>query len=197
MTFPRLSIRGVTYSALFAALFVVMSYITIPLGFSPVPLTLQNFAVMLTGALLGPFYGFLSIGAVLLLTALGLPLIHGSGGLPYLLGSTGGFIWMYPLAALLIGLVASRLRSARTGAFVLLLLAMVLFGSLLLYVTGVPWLAHVAGVSLPRAMTLGMLPYLPGDLIKAVAATAAVLAIRRANLAPTLSAKTDPVVRFE
>jgi biotin transport system substrate-specific component len=192
-----LSIRGITYSALFAALFVVMSYATIPAGLSPVPITLQNFALMLTGALLGPIYGFFAIAAVVLLTLLGLPLLHGAGGLSLILGPTGGFIWMFPFSALLIGWLAVRIKSRGPAAFILLFVVMAVFGSGLLYVTGVPWLAHVAHVSFAKALVLGCYPYLIGDLIKAFAAALVVVSIRSLNKAPLLTGSREPVVRLD
>lgn len=162
------STRAFVFTACFSALFVLSSYLNVSLGFTPVPISLQNFVVMLAGAVLGPIYGFFSIGLVVLLTALGLPVIHGNGGMSLLLGPTGGFIWMYPVAAFLIGLVSQRLKSNRKVNLIVMILAMELFGSLLLYVTGVPWLAHAANYTFQKAMAAGCYPYLPGDAAKAV-----------------------------
>jgi biotin transport system substrate-specific component len=194
---PLLSVRGVTYSALFAALFVVLSYITVPVGLSPVPITLQNFAIMLAGGLLGARYGFFAIATVVVLTLFGLPLLHGAGGLSLILGPTGGFIWMFPFSALLIGAVSSQIKSRGVLSFVLMFVTMAVFGSGLLYVTGVPWLAHVAHVSLSKALVLGCYPYLIGDVIKAVVASLVVAAVRNLNLAPSLSGKRDNVVTLD
>lgn len=102
----KLSLRGIVFSALMVAILVLFGYISIPIGFSPVPITLQTLAVMLAGGLLGPLYGFLSIALVVVLTALGFPLPHGTGGLAVLLGPTGGYVIMWPFAALLMGLFA-------------------------------------------------------------------------------------------
>ncbi|CAG7643616.1 Biotin transporter BioY [Paenibacillus solanacearum] len=175
----KLTVKGIVFSALFAALLIVSSYLNIHLGFSPVPITMQNFAVMITGVLLGPLYGFIAVALVIVLTALGLPLLHGSGGLPLVLGPTGGFIWMYPFAALLIGLVSKRIKGSGPVAVVLLFITLELFGSLLLYVTGVPWYAHTAGFTLNKALALSCYPFLPGDAIKAVAAALITIPIRR------------------
>jgi biotin transport system substrate-specific component len=174
-----LSIRGLVFSALFGALLVASSYLNVHLGFTPIPISLQNLAVMLAGAILGPLYGFISVGVVVVLTALGIPLLHGSGGLALILGRTGGFIWAYPFAALLIGFVASRVKGRGVVAFVLLFVGMELFGSLLLYVTGVPWLAHVAKYSIQKALVAGCYPFLPGDAAKAAIATIIVLSVRQ------------------
>lgn len=174
-----LSLRGVAFSALFAALVVVFGYVSIPLGFTPVPITLQTLAVMLAGGLLGARYGFFSMMIVVILTALGFPLLQGKGGIPTILGPTGGYVVMWPFAALLIGLMVSKVRSSGWFGYVLIFLIMECFGSLLLYVTGVPWLAHAAGVSMDKAMALGFYPYLTGDAIKAIAATAITVSLRQ------------------
>lgn len=170
--------RGIVFSACFSALFVLSSYLNLQFGFSPIPISLENLVVMLAGAILGPVYGFISIALVIGLTALGLPIINGHGGLALLLGPTGGFIWMYPFAALLIGLVAQQIKASRTVSLVLMFISMEVFGSLLLYVSGVPWLAHVAGLSYQKALALGFYPFLPGDAIKAVIAASIAITVR-------------------
>jgi biotin transport system substrate-specific component len=172
------NIRGLVFTALFAALFIVFSMVKITLGFNLVPFTLQSFAIMLAGGLLGARYGLYSILVVVLLTANGLPLLHGEGGIAYLFGKTGGFIWMFPISALLIGFAASRIRGKGIMAFILLLLTMEIFGSLLLYVTGIPWLAHSAGISITKAMTLACYPFLLPDLLKAIIVSGIVLKLR-------------------
>ncbi|MFD0675505.1 MULTISPECIES: biotin transporter BioY [unclassified Paenibacillus] len=175
----KLSLRGMVFSALFAALLVVSSFLNIHLGFTPVPISMQNLAVMLAGAVLGPLYGFFSMALVVVLTAIGIPLLHGSGGLALILGPTGGFIWAYPFAALLIGWAAKRIKGQGPLAFVSLFIVLELFGSLLLYVSGVPWLAHVANYSLQKALAQGCYPYLPGDAVKAVVAALIVIPVRK------------------
>lgn len=191
------SIRGITYAALFGALFVAFTFIQIPLGFTPVQITLANFAIMLTGALLGGVYGFISIGAVVLLTAIGLPLLHGAGGIALLTGRTAGFIWAYPFAALFIGLIASRIRGRGWKSFVLLFLTIEIFGSLLLYVTGIPWFAHVTHYSLAKSLSLSCYPFLPGDAAKALLATLIVHQIRVVFPEGILTRKSSPVVPLD
>ncbi|TVY10524.1 biotin transporter BioY [Paenibacillus cremeus] len=174
-----ITVKGMVFSALFAALFVVSSYLNIHLGFTPIPISLENLVVMLAGALLGPLYGFFSIALVVVLTALGLPLLQGSGGLPVVLGATGGFLWAFPFGALLIGLVMKRIKGQGAVPLLLAFLACEVFGSLLLYFVGVPWLAHVAKMPIAKAMVVGCYPYLPGDAVKAVIAALIVMPVRR------------------
>lgn len=174
----KLSLRGIVFSALMAAILVLFGYISIPIGFSPVPITLQTLAVMLAGGLLGPLYGFLSIALVIILTALGFPLLHGAGGLAVLLGPTGGYVIMWPFAALLIGLLLARIKLRGIGGYVLAFVVFELFGSLLIYVSGVPWLAYAYKMSLPEAMIQGFYPYIIGDLIKAIFAAIIIAPVR-------------------
>ncbi len=176
-------IRGIVFVALFAALFIAASYIKSAPG-AAVPFSLQTFAIMLAGGLLGAVYGFWSIFLVVLLTAAGIPLMNGPGGFAQIFGPTGGFIWMFPVSAFLIGWASDRLFAGRTklnaSRIVLLLLAMLIFGVLLVYVTGVPWLAHVADMDLSGAVKVGMTPFLLADIIKAVAAVFIISVIRPA-----------------
>ncbi|WP_433753338.1 biotin transporter BioY [Paenibacillus amylolyticus] len=174
----KLSLRGIVFSALMAAILVLFGYISIPIGFSPVPITLQTLAVMLAGGLLGPLYGFLSIALVVVLTALGFPLLHGTGGLAVLLGPTGGYVVIWPLSALLIGLFLSKVRIQGFKGFIFAFIIIELFGSLLNYVSGVPWLAYAYKMSLPEAMIQGFYPYIIGDVIKAVFATIIIAPVR-------------------
>lgn len=176
-------IRGIVFVSLFAALFIGASFIKFTPGFSTVPFSLQTFAVMLAGGLLGAAYGFWSIFVVVALTTIGLPLMNGPGGFAQVFGPTGGFIWMFPVSAFLIGWASDRLfagrRKLEPSRFALLLLAMIVFGILLPYVAGVPWLAHVsAKLDFSGAITAGMLPFLPGDSLKAVAAVLIIVALR-------------------
>lgn len=175
----RMTLKGTIFSALFAAMLVVMSYLNIQLGFSPVPISLENMVIMLAGGILGATYGFFSIFTVIFLTALGLPLLHGNGGLSLILGPTGGFIWMYPISALLIGFFISKIKGKTWRDIVLIFLVVEIFGSLLVYVTGVPWLAHVAGLSAQKALLLGCYPYLLGDAVKAVIATLIIVPVKQ------------------
>jgi biotin transport system substrate-specific component len=156
------------------SLFVALTaQIALPLPFTPVPLTGQTLGVLLVGAALGSRLGFLSLLAYLLEGAMGLPVFAGgTGGLAKILGPTGGFLLAFPLAAGLVGLAVERFGLDR--GFLGTLLAMLL-GNALLYLVGLPWLAawlmgagKFAGVE--GLLAMGLLPFLPGDLVKAVLA---------------------------
>ena len=172
-----MTVRGVVFSALFAALLVVFSFIRIDAG--PVPIVLENLIVLLAGALLGPLYGFFSMLLIVVLVALGVPLLGGSGGIGLIIGPSGGYVVAWPIAALIIGLIVPRLRSKGIAAFVQGFILIEVFGVLLVDAVGTPWLMHVAHLSLGKGLAEGFYLFLPGDTIKALIATGVWLAVRK------------------
>lgn len=149
-----------------AALLAVASQILVPLWFTPVPLSLATFAVLLVGASLGPLRAGLSIGLYLILGLVGVPVFAGfSAGAG---SSSFGYILGYLLAGVVVGALARRAADRR----VLTTLAMAVIGSALIYLCGVPWLMASLGVGFKEALALGVIPFLVGDAIKAVAASA-------------------------
>lgn len=156
-------VRDVVLTLIGTAFITVAGYITIPLPFTPVPISLATFAVLLTGAALGPLRGSASAGLYLVLGLVGVPLFaHGASGWAF---SSFGYIVGYVVAALLVGALARR-RSDRSVWSTLGLAAV---GSLTIYAFGVPWLAAFLGIDLATAFTLGVLPFLIGDAVKIVA----------------------------
>ncbi|WNS42510.1 biotin transporter BioY [Paenibacillus sp. MMS20-IR301] len=169
--------RGLIFSALFAAVMIALSYLKISLPFSTVPITMQTLAVMLAGSILGARYGSLSVLIVIGLTAAGFRAMGGSGGLSVLTGPTAGYIFSWPFVAYLIGFFAQRFKHNKY-TFAKLLMVNILFGVLLVYPGGVWWLAHSLDMnSLAKALTAGMWPFIPGDLLKAVLCSAVVTAV--------------------
>jgi biotin transport system substrate-specific component len=154
----------------FSLIIAVSAQVSIPLSFTPVPVTLQTFAVVLTGALLGSRRGAAAIIAYLAEGLAGLPVFSlGGAGIGHLLGPTGGYLVGFVAAAWLAGfLVERKLAVTLPGA-----LFVVVAGHLVPYVSGVAWLSVALG--LPRALTLGFVPFLIGDALK-VAASVGVLA---------------------
>ncbi|MGG1518133.1 biotin transporter BioY [Paenibacillus oryzisoli] len=176
----KLTLRGIVFSALFAAILVLFSSIRIPLPMSPVPITLQQLAIMLAGGLLGARYGALSTLLVIVLTAIGFPLLGGHGGLGTVFGPTGGFILMWPFAAIMIGLILPRIQMKGILGYVGAFLVLEIFGSLFVYPLGVGWLMYkVPSYTFAKAMAAGCYPYLAGDAIKAVAAALIIAPIRQ------------------
>lgn len=166
------NIRALVFTALFAALFIVMNSLSMRFSFTPVPLTLQTLGVLLAGIFLAPRNAFISIFAVIVLTAFGLPLFNGKGGISYLLGHTGGFIIAFPFCAFLVSLAVKRITGSETikrnkiFLFIALFISFELFSSFLAYVPGIPWMMHVLHFNFNKAMSLGCYPFLPWDAVK-------------------------------
>lgn len=157
---------------LFSAFVALSARIAFPLPFTEVPVTGQTLAVLFTGAVLGSRRGALALLLYLVEGAVGLPVFAPSVTLPpglgRLLGPTGGYLLAYPLTAGMVGWLAERSWDRRLKTAVLAMLA----GNLLIYLVAVPWLALFKG-SLWVALLQGMLPFIPGDLLKiAIAAVA-------------------------
>jgi biotin transport system substrate-specific component len=148
------------------SLMALFGRITIPLPFTPVPITMSTFAVMATGAVLGSMRGAMSAALYLLMGALGAPVF--SAGHSGVLFPTFGYIVGFVVAALVVGQLARR-RADRKVSSTLLLGAL---GTLVLYAFGVPWLAVSLGVDLWTAILLGVVPFLIGDTVKILALSA-------------------------
>lgn len=176
MTSPRNDLgRDLARIAVFAALIVVLGTVTVPLP-GGVPLTAQTLGVMLAGAVLGPRRAPLAVLLVLVLAAIGLPVLAGGrGGLGVFVGPTAGYLLGWVVGAVVIGLIVHRSRITWWHTA----LGAVIGGIVVVYAFGIPVQALVLGVDLaPTA--LSSLVFLPGDLLKAAAATVLTMALRRA-----------------
>ena len=176
--------RDVVLVAMFAAIMVVLGLSPrIPLTFLPVPITLQTLGVMLAGTMIGPIRGALAMLLFLLLIAMGLPVLAGGqGGLGSFAGPTAGFIYGWPIGAFVAGW-AFKAWGQRVpkpwGEIAVIFLACVLGGIVIVYLCGVAWLVLMTGIGLQKAL-IGMVAFVPGDLIKAVLSSLIVHNVRRA-----------------
>jgi biotin transport system substrate-specific component len=160
----------------FALLTCVGAAVRIPLPFSPVPITLQTFFVLLAGAFLGNFAGPVSQLVYLWFGIAGFTVFAGSGsGALYLCGPTGGYLAGFVLAALICGMTV-RTTKGFAG-----LSCGFLLGSAVILVCGTLWLAFVTRLSLPAALAAGALPFVPGDIIKSLVAAAVFSRSRRSS----------------
>lgn len=144
------------------SLFIALgARIAVPLPISPVPITGQTLAVLIVGALLGSRRGSLSVLAYLVEGIAGFPVFAGGGsGAAWLLGPTGGYLVGFVAAAWVVGWLCEHLKDGSLTGSVVILLA----GSAVIYLFGLPWLSHFVGPD--RALALGLVPFMPGDLIK-------------------------------
>jgi biotin transport system substrate-specific component len=150
-----------------SALVGVCAHVAIPLWFTPVPVTLQPFAVLLLGLLLGPRLAAGTMLAYLAEGAAGLPVFtpHGLGGVAQLLGPTGGYLLSYPLVAPLVSWLWRRgARSFSRG------LVVAGAGSLVTLAIGAAWLGVLTHAAPMIVLSHAVLPFLPGDVLKVCAA---------------------------
>jgi biotin transport system substrate-specific component len=151
-----------------SALAAICAHVAVPLFFTPVPLTVQPFAVLLLGLLLTPRMAAATLAAYLLEGAMGLPVFApapATSGLVHLFGPTGGYLLAYPLAAALISFLWRR--TGRGFAAAVLSAAA---GDVAILASGTLWLAALTQLAAFRAAALAVLPFLPGDVLKVVAA---------------------------
>lgn len=166
-------ILSVSLVLAFALLTAIGALLRVPLPFTPVPITLQTFFVLLAGALLGSRRGPLSQAAYLTLGAMGLPVF--AAGTAALLGPTGGYLVGFVLASLVVGWLT---RGPRGRSFVQTVLAMTL-GLAVIYLTGALQLAVLTKVGPREAVSMGILPFLLGDAAKLAAAAGIAVALNR------------------
>jgi len=160
-----------------AGLTGLLAQARIPLPWSPVPVTGQTFAVLIAGILLGRWWGGISLAIYAGLGAAGLPWFSGwSGGVGYLAGPTGGYIIGFILAALFLGHFTDTY--IRSRGFLSMLALMLFANFVLIYVPGLLllglWLKSVGGgsVTFTTLLSMGAIPFIPGDITKAVMAAA-------------------------
>lgn len=157
---PGAQVRDVALVVGAAALTGLAAQVSIPLPFTPVPISLQTFTVVLSGAALGPIRGGLGMG---------LYLVAGIAGIPWFSEQRSGFdfpsfgyIIGFVLAAVIVGWLARRGLDRSVSGTV----AIMVLGNLVIYAIGVSWLANSLGVDVPRALELGAWPFLIGDALK-------------------------------
>lgn len=161
-----------------ASLFVaICARVTLPLPFTPVPLTLQNFGVLLVGLTLGSRRGFAALALYLIEGASGIPVFNpaGPGGLAQMMGATGGFLLAYPFVAGLAGWIMERGKASFARACAAGLLA-----EIVLFAGGLSWLA-VLTHSFAQAVRFGLYWFVFAEVIKVLLAAAASTGWRRTH----------------
>src|SRR5437764_6888594 len=159
-----------------ATLFVALcAHIYVPLPGTPVPLTVQNLAVLLVGLSFGSRRGFLAMALYLAEGASGLPVFSptGPGGIAQLIGPTAGYLIAYPFVAALAGFIFERGKQTFARAAVA-----AVAGELLLFASGISWL-YVLTHSLARAISLGLYWFIFAEIMKVMLAAGAIRTWRR------------------
>jgi biotin transport system substrate-specific component len=162
--FPRSNALTNVLLVLGGAGFVALAaQIEVHLGFTPVPITAQTFAVLLVGTALGSVLGVASLVLYVLVGMAGAPVYAGGeGGWEWIEGATGGYLMGFVVAAGIAGLLAERRWDRRVSTAVTAMLT----GNVLVYVFGLPWLAHVADYGWQKTFEAGLYPFVVGDLFK-------------------------------
>lgn len=157
-------------AGLLAACTAVLAQIVIPIG--PVPFNLAVFGAFLAGMLLSPGMAVLSMTTYWLMAAIGLPVMAGlQGGLGAVLSPTGGYVAGYLLLAGCTALVAERPMPMRLAGMAL--------GLVLCYTLGTVWFICATGTALPAALAMCVLPFIPADVAKGIAAAWLAQTIKR------------------
>ncbi len=157
----KLSIRDLIICSLFASITAILSQISIPLPFTTVPLTMQVFAVMLCGMLLGSKLGFISQIIYLAIGAIGIPVFaQMSGGPGVILGPTGGFLLSFPIISFIVGYFSNKGKSEIS---VVIGMVVALFIS---YLIGTFQFCLIMNVSFISGLMACVLPFIVIDIIK-------------------------------
>jgi len=139
------------------------AFVRIPLPFTPVPITLQTFFVLLSGAFLGSSLGGITQLSYIILGISGLPIFTGAGsGLFYLLGPTAGYLFGFIFASFFAGRFLKYSQSNLLFTFGIFCLA-----DLILLACGTIWLKFLFGYPFTKLLFIGFIPFIPGDLLKA------------------------------
>jgi biotin transport system substrate-specific component len=146
----------------------LFAHISIPLPFTPVPISMQPHVVLLLAALLGSKRGALATIAFVAQGAIGMPVFAGGkAGILALVGPTGGYILGYIAAAYIVGYLVENLKGKKISSVFFSMAT----GNFVIYLFGMAWLSTFVGVN--KAFVLGVLPFLLGDLFKLVIAAKA------------------------
>ncbi len=174
--------KEMVFTALCASMTAIFSQITIPLPFTPIPITLGLLAVFISGGISPVKWAVLSQFIYICLGILGLPVFAGfTGGLGIISGPTGGFIIGYLFTALVSSFIINKFSDLKSAV----LLAMIL-GLLACYICGTVWFMLYSHANLISALAACVLPFIFGDFVKLFLAFTIVLKLR--SYLPVLNA---------
>mgnify|MGYP003461477741 CR=1 FL=1 len=158
------NLRQLALVGVLAAVLCILGPMVLPLPFSPIPLSLATLAIYFASYILGARRGVICCGIYLLMGLAGIPVFSGfSGGIGKVLGPTGGYLIGYLFMALICGLFVDKWSGKTFIHFIGFLL-----GTAVCYLFGTAWLSMQSGLTLGAALAVGVLPFLPGDLVKVI-----------------------------
>ncbi|HEY8464532.1 MAG TPA: biotin transporter BioY [Bacillota bacterium] len=167
------NLRRIVFISLFTALIIIGSYLSFPIPFSPIPIVLSDFFLMLAGLCLGTS-GVISTGLFLFLGAIGIPVFtRGKAGLGVFMGPTGGFLLGYLIGVYVLGLISGKGKPALFKD----LMGLIAF-NLIIFGLEIPWLKLLLKVSWDQALALGFTPFVIGNSAKTIAAVMLIQKIR-------------------
>ncbi len=173
--FAQTKLKALIYAALFAAVTAVLGIISIPLPFSPVPVSGQSLGIMLAGSILTLRQALYSVLTFVLVGVIGIPVFSGLvGGVGIVIGPRGGYYLGF-----LIGVAVISMLKGQNNSLWRLALANGIGGIIIVYFFGTLWLSFITGIELEKALTIGALPFIPGDLFKVFAATIIGVAVNK------------------
>lgn len=159
-----LKIKNMTYIALMAALLCVTGPLTIPIPFSPVPISVANFIIYICTIIIGLKKGTMSVLIYYLIGAVGLPVFSGfTGGLSKFVGPTGGYLIGFLFMALSTGIFVNKFK----GKVYMYAVGMII-GTLICYFIGTLWLSYLTQMGLKASLLTGVIPFIPGDILKII-----------------------------
>lgn len=162
----KIKTKQMVLIALMTAVTCVLGPLSIPLPFSPVPISLTNFAIFLAIFVLGMKNGTISFIIYLLLGAVGVPVFSSfRGGLRVLAGPTGGYLIGFIFLALIMGFALDHFDRKLVPTIIGMIIGMVVC-----YAFGTVWLAKLLSLSFKEGLMMGVIPYLPGDAAKIIIA---------------------------
>ncbi len=146
---------------------IISAQVVIPLPFTPVPLTLQTFAILFGAAAIGPYKSTIAQFLYLLIAAVGFPVLASDkGGVEALFGATTGYLIAFLVASFVVGYVAKQFS---TRKFINVLVGFFI-GTFLIYFFGATWLSFYTGNGLAYGISKGVIPFIFGDILKALLA---------------------------
>ena len=159
----KLSTSQMTLTAIMAAVICILGPLSIPIPVSPVPISFTNLAIYLTVCLLGWKLGTLSYLVYLFIGLIGLPVFSSfSSGVGKLLGPTGGYLIGFIVMSVICGITFEKCSKKY------LLVIGLIFGTVIDYIFGTLWLSYEANLTFVQSLWAGVIPYIPGDLIKII-----------------------------